>query len=106
MKCQAVQLILAAAVFASPVSAADPAREVAEIRRLLEARGETLDARTLAVLKSGRAADLAQLRRQIQARPAPVAPNIGQGRPAAKKPATAPARRLQRSGKLNTTRKL
>jgi hypothetical protein len=105
VKCQAVHLILAAALLGSPAATADPAREIAEIRRLLQARGETIDARTLAVLKNGRAADLAVLRRQIQARPAPASPNVGQGRgPAAKKPA--PVRKLQRSGKLNSTRRL
>lgn len=101
MKCQAILPVLAFALCA-PLAASDPAREVAEIRRLLEARGERLDAKTLAVLKSGRPEDLAQLRRQIQHAPLPQTANIGQGR-AEKK--TAPSRKLQ-PGKLNATRKL
>lgn len=98
MKCQAALLLLGIAL-CGPLSA-DPATEVREIRRLLQSRGETLDARTLKVLETGKTEDLAQLRRQLQHLPPPVAKNIGQGRP------TATARKLNRSKKLNATRKL
>jgi hypothetical protein len=100
MNCQAILPALALALCV-PLMASEPVREVAEIRRLLDARGERLDAKTLDLLKSGRAADLAQLRRQIQHAPPPESANIGQGVTGKK---VAPSRKLQ-PGKLNSSRK-
>ncbi|MCW1921315.1 hypothetical protein OKA05_02050 [Luteolibacter arcticus] len=100
MNCQAILPVLVA-LLGSPLVASEPAREVAEIRRLLEARGERLDGKTLELLKTGRPADLTQLRRQIQHAPPPQSANIGQG--VSRKAAA--SRKLQ-PGKLNSSRKL
>ena len=85
-------------LLASPSFGSDSAREVAEIRRLLDARGSHLGQRAAKLLEKGNPQDIRQLRRQLQHAPLKRSRNIGQGRTVRTKPAP--------SRKLNARRKL